>query len=195
VHGGTLALLLTVVVASACGKGSHGAKAADGAVATDAGSRGDARDVSPEDPLVSDLWARAADGDADDLARLCDTVGSDALIDATPVAARRMAALRALAYTDDFTPLPFLAKVATTGTDEEATAAMDSAAFAAARPRRATDEEDALEVHEGSVILLALAKDPTRPPARRVLAIRVLRLLVDRGWVSRADVPTDLDAR
>ena len=193
------AAILLACIAVACGK-THAAApssatstevvATDGAVA-----RVDAGPVITEDPLTTDLWAHAADGDADDLARLCDALGSDALIDASPLAARRLTALRALAYDDDFTALPFLAKIATSGTDEEAAAAMDSAAFVAARPRRAIDPDDALELHDGAQLLLTLAKDATRPPARRVLAIRVLRLLDGRDGVARADIPTELDAR
>jgi hypothetical protein len=105
-----------------------------------------------------------------------------------------MTALRALGYAEDFSALPFLATIAATGTDPEAEAALGSVAAAAAEPRRATDPDDALEVHEGCARLVALARDVKRPPARRVPAIRALRLLVDRGWVAATDVPTDLDA-
>jgi hypothetical protein len=189
-------LLVWLVVA--CGKGSNAANvaASPSAVApTDAQVAAlDAAAATSEDPLLTDLWARAAEGDADDLARLEGAVGSDALIEASPVGPRRLTALRALAYADDLTPLPFLANVATSGTDDEAAAALDSASFAAAEPRRARDPDDALEAHAGCVLLLALARDPTRPVARRALAVRVLRLLADRSGVPVADVPTDLDA-
>jgi hypothetical protein len=189
-------LLVWLVVA--CSKRSNAANvdASPSAVApTDAHAAAlDAAAATSEDPLLTDLWARAAEGDADDLARLYDAVGSDALIEASPVGPRRLTSLRALAYADDLTPLPFLAKVATSGTDDEAAVALDSASFAAAEPRRARDPDDALEAHAGSVLLLALAKDPTRPVARRALAVRVIRLLADRSGVPAADVPTDLDA-
>jgi hypothetical protein len=40
-----------------------------------------------------------------------------------------------------------------------------------------------------------MARDTSRPRERRVLAIRALRMLAERGCVSRGDVPGDLDAR
>lgn len=141
-----------------------------------------------------DLWARAKDGEADDLQRLCQGEGSDRLIELATDPARRVVALRALAFAEDFTPLPFLADVAVQDTDEDAAAALLSAATLAAEPRRATDPEDALELGEGARRLLALAREPKAPAARRVLAIRVLRLLADRGAVAPKDVPSDLDS-
>jgi hypothetical protein len=192
------ALLLVACAALACGKGSTAATVAaspSSAIARDGGlTQLEGGVPSPEDPLVTDLWTRAGEGDGADLARLYDAVGSDALIDASPVASRRTAALRALAFADDFTPLPFLAKVAASGTDADARVALESVASLAARPRLATDPDDALEIHDGCAQLLALAKDVKRPVARRVLAVSALRLLADRGWVLAADVPTDLDA-
>jgi hypothetical protein len=190
---------LLLCAACACGKGSASAPSAatpsaavvvhDGAVVAT-----DAAPVVPEDPLLTDLWTRAKDGDADDLARLCDRVGSDGLVEGFSAAPRRLIALHALAYADDFAALPFLAGVAAKGTDEEAGAALDSVAFMAAEPRRATDPEDALEIHDGCASLVLLAKDPKVLAPRRLLAVRALRMLVDRGWVARADVPTDLDS-
>jgi len=179
----------------ACGKG---ATSASPAAARDAGAS-DALAVDgaleAEDPRAADLWTRAAEGEADDLARLAAYVGSDALALASPIPARRLTALRALAFSGDFTALPFLAKVATSGGDEDASAALDTVTALVAEPRRATDPEDAPEIHEGCALLLVLAVDPTRPAARRARAVSVLRMLASRGWVSLAEVPTDLDAR
>jgi len=135
------------------------------------------------------------DGDADDLARLEAELGSDGLAEALGVPGRRLTALRALAFAEDFTALPLLARTAASGTDEEAAAALASVAILGSQPRRATDPEDAIEIHEGCALLVALARDPTRLSARRTLAVRALRLLADRGWVAAAEVPTDLDAR
>ncbi len=135
------------------------------------------------------------DGDADDLVRLEAELGSDGLTEALGVTGRRLTALRALAFAEDFTALPLLAGAAASGTEEEAAAALASVATLASQPRRATDPEDAIEIREGCAVLVALARDPTRPAPRRTLAVRALRLLADRGWVAAADVPTDLDAR
>jgi hypothetical protein len=193
-----LVCVLGVCVVAACGKGSNAATVAaspSAAVVRDAQVDAvSAVSEAPEDPLVTDLWTRAAEGDADDLARLEDAVGSDALVEESPVGARRMIALQALAYSEDLTPLPFLANVATSGTDAEAAAALESAASIAAEPRRARDPDDALEAHAGGELLLALAKDATRPVARRALAVRVLRLLEGRSGVPAGEVPTGLDA-
>ena len=148
-----------------------------------------------EDPATVDLWTRAAEGERGDVERLAAREGSDRLIEEAARRPRRLTALRALAFGADFTPLPFLADVAISGTDEEAAAALESVAELAARPRMATDPEDALEAHEGCARLLVLARDPARQRPRRVLAVRALRLLADRGLTPAADVPKGLDAR
>ena len=83
---------------------------------------------------------------------------------------------------------------ATDGSDDDATAALDSAVDLAARPRRSTDPEDADELHAGCATLLASRARLERPKERRVLAIRALRMLSERGCVKRADIPADLDA-
>ena len=97
-------------------------------------------------------------------------------------------------FCHDFSELPWLAQVGTTGTDDEARAALDAVVELAARPRRATDPEDADELHVGCGALLDLARGAERPKERRVLAIRALRMLTDRGCVKKADIPTELDA-
>jgi hypothetical protein len=152
-------------------------------------------DAGGTDPRVDDLWARAGDGEADDLARLADREGTDGLVERAQSPAERMTALQAIGYTGDLSALPFLAEVATKGSDAEAEAALSSASQIAAEPRRATDPEDALELHEGCAALLALAKDVTRSKPRRVGSIRALRMLAERGCVKREDVPADLDVR
>ncbi len=187
-------VLCVAAAAAACGRG---ATSASPALSRDAGvpDVAVAEAAPPEEPRATDLWTRALDGDADDLARLAAYVGSDGLLDALTAPTRRLAALRALAFAEDFTALPSLARVATTGSDGESTAALDSISALAAAPRRATDPEDALEVREGCSLLLMLARDASRPAPRRTLAVSALRMLASRGWVAAAEVPTDLDAR
>jgi len=73
--------------------------------------------------------------------------------------------------------------------------ALETIGDLAAAPRRANDPEDAPELHEGCASLLALSRAGERPRERRVLAIRALRMLADRGCVKRADIPAELDAR
>jgi hypothetical protein len=164
----------------------------------DAPINGDAEagaDAGTRDPRVEELWDRAGDGETDDLARLADREGTDGLVERASRPAERMTALRALGYTGDLAALPFLAEVAAKGSDGEAGAALSSAAQIAAEPRRATDPEDALELHEGCAALLAVARDVARPKPRRVGAIRALRMLAERGCVKREEIPTDLDVR
>jgi len=153
--------------------------------------------VPPMDAREASLWtaAGAKDADPEDLARLADLTGCTGLRERADDATRRMTALRAMQYCGDFSELPWLAEVATAGKDDEARAALDSAVELAARPRRATDPEDADELHAGCGALLELAKGAERPKERRVGAIRALRMLVDRGCVKKADIPTDLDAK
>jgi hypothetical protein len=98
-------------------------------------------------------------------------------------------------YCRDFSELPWLAEVATTGSDEEAKEALDAVVELAARPRRATDPEDADELHTGCGALLELARGAERPRVRRVMAIRALRMLSERGCVKKAEIPTELDAK
>ena len=185
-----------LLVLAACHRSAATTEAEAGAVAVgDAAAPRSDGALADEDPLLSDLWARAADGDEDDRARLLGRVGTEGLIADSLVPARRPTALRALGLAEDFGALPFLAGVATTGSETDAALALESVAGIANRPRRATDPEDALEVREGITALLALARDAKRPSPRRLLAVRALRLLADRGWVPREEIPGDLDAR
>ncbi len=161
------------------------------------GDGGDAAAAEPRDPRETELWERAEDGEADDLARLADRVGTDGLIEtaANTAGTERQTALRALGFTADLSALSFLADVGTKGSDPDAQAALDSAAAIAAQPRRQVDPEYALELHAGCAELLALAKDEKRPRLRRVAAIRALRMLAERGCVKREEIPADLDAK
>jgi hypothetical protein len=152
-------------------------------------------DAAAVDPLLEDLWARAQDGEADDLARLHDREGSLALVERGQAAGFRLRAIEALGYADDLYAFPWLSDVAVHGGDTEALLALASLAQVAARPRRSVDPEDGLEVRQGCDALLGLAKDVTGPRARRIGAVRVLRMLEDRGCAQRSDIPTDVDLR
>jgi hypothetical protein len=140
-------------------------------------------------------WAAAKEGDPEELARLADLVGCEGLRERGEAAEQRATAIRAMQYCRDFSELPWLAQIGAAGGDDDARAALETVVELAARPRRATDPEDADELHAGCGALLDLAKAADRPKARRVLAIRALRMLSERGCVKRSDIPTDLDAR
>jgi hypothetical protein len=142
-----------------------------------------------------DLWARAASGAPEDLARLAQAEGSEGLVAGATSAERRMIAIKALAHVDGFGALPFLSEIAASGKDDEARAALESIADAAARPRRALDPDDALELRRGCDTLLALARDASVPRARRTRAVSALRMLADRGCVEPKSIPKDLDAK
>jgi hypothetical protein len=147
------------------------------------------------DSREGEVWARAQDGGDDDDIRLADLVGCTGLRERAQDPRLRPTAVRAMAHCQDFSELPWLADLGTHGGDAEAIAALDSVVEQAARVRRATDPEDADELHEGCGALLALAHTTTAPAPRRVRAIRALRMLSDRGCVKRADIPADLDAK
>jgi hypothetical protein len=151
--------------------------------------------VAAADPRLEELWARAKDGEADDLARLADREGSGGLEERASDPGARLTALRAAGFAGGLDVLPWLADVASHGTDAEAEAALDSAARLAAEPRRAVDPDDALEVRAGCDALVALAKTQSGPRARRIGAIRVLRMLADRGCAPPDQIPTDLDSK
>jgi hypothetical protein len=192
-------LPLALLALAACGKAaapsapSPSATASSSAHVVEGGVEGDAGE--PMDSREGDAWARAKDGGDDDDIRLADLVGCTGLRERAEDTRLRATALRAMAFCQDFAELPWLADLATHGADAEAIAALDSIVAQSARVRRATDPEDADELHEGCGALLALARTTAAPAPRRILAIRALRMLSDRGCVKRADIPVDLDAK
>jgi len=149
----------------------------------------------PTDPREVDAWARAERGDEEDRMRLYDLVGCERLLEASSIVKLRATAIEAMAYCRDFSVLPWLAAVATSGRGDEAIDALDAIVEQAARPRTATDPDDAEELADGCRALLALSRAPQQAPARRVRAVRALRMLAERGCVTRGDIPTDLDAK
>jgi hypothetical protein len=140
-------------------------------------------------------WAAAAAGDPEEWMRLSRLVGCEGLRDRASQPELRSTAIHAMQYCPDYSELPWLAELAGEENGAEARAALETIDDLAARPRRATDPEDADELHVGCTALLALARTPSRPKERRVLAIRALRMLSERGCVRLADIPTDLDAK
>ena len=192
-------LPLALLAVAACGKAaapaapSPSASPSSAARVVEAGIEGDA--AEPMDLQEGASWARAQDGGDDDDIRLADLVGCTGLRERAEDVRLRATAVRAMAQCQDFSELPWLADLATHGADVDAMAALDSIVAQSARVRRATDPEDADELHEGCGALLALARTTTAPAPRRVRAIRALRMLSDRGCVKRADIPVDLDAK
>jgi hypothetical protein len=190
--------VLFALAASAmhCGKATPpSAPAASATASAGDGVRAPSDDAGPMDEREAQAWADADGGEPQELMRLTNLVGCETLRERAADATRRATAVRAMAYCADFSELPWLADVASGGGDDDALAALSAVIEQAARPRRATDPEDAEELHAGCGALLALARAVDRPKPRRVLAIRALRMLADRGCVARADIPTDLDSK
>jgi hypothetical protein len=151
--------------------------------------------VPPIDAREAAQWAAAAQGDPEELMRVADLAGCDGLRERAAVPELRSTAIRAMQYCTDYAQLPWLTEVAAETNDVEARVALEVIDELAARPRRATDPEDADDLHAGCASLLALARSTSRPKERRVLAIRALRMLSERGCVRRADIPTDFDVK
>jgi hypothetical protein len=182
----------TAATTTACGKreGSPSALAL-------AGGENATEEAHPEpmEPREADAWAHAKDGDDEDRMRLVDLVGCTGLRERAGDPQWRATAIHAMAFCGDFSELPWLVSLGTGGSDPLALDALQSVVDLAARPRRATDPEDAEELGEGCRALLGFARDAHGPKPRRVVAVRALRMLSERGCVKAADVPTDLDAK
>jgi hypothetical protein len=181
---------IALLAAAACGKsGPASSLAVDETEAEpDAGGL-------PLDPREAAQWGEALQGDPEELMRLADLVGCVGLRERASRPEFRATAIRAMEYCPDYSGLPWLAELAAAKNDVEARTALEAIDELAARPRRATDPEDADELHVGCGSLLALARSTSRPKERRVLAVRALRMLAERGCVRRADIPTDVDAK
>jgi hypothetical protein len=153
-------------------------------------------DVLPTDPRERQAWAQAEDGGDDERMRLADLVGCEGLRERAANANLRSTAIRAMAYCPDLSDLAWLASVARSSDDgADRTEALEVIVEQAARSRRATDPDDAVELGEGCRTLVALARAGGQPRSERVLAVRALRMLVDRGCPKKSDIPADLDAK
>lgn len=132
-------------------------------------------------PEVERAWDEAMLGQADELARLAGVEGPAGLAERAGDPARRLVALRAMGYTNTFDGLPLLGDAAAHDPEPFALAAVESAAMLAARRRRPTDPEDALELHDGCAKLGVAAADGTRPAEVRAGAARARWMLVEWG--------------
>jgi hypothetical protein len=182
------------VAALGCGRGGGSSASTSGRESALLGAADDEEppDAAPPDPRELQAWERAAQGDEDEFVRLAAAIGCPGLRERAAIASLRPLALRAMGACDDLSEVGWLANVALTGPDADATMALDSIVDEAARPRRSVDPEDAEEIAVGCRTLLTLARAPDRPKARRVRAIRALRMLADRGCVKSADIPVDV---
>ena len=157
-----------------------------------------AAEASKESELAKDeLWARAILGDPMDLARLADREGAAGLLDGLqeggPVA---LAALGALPYADDADAAYQRLGEIVRQLEPTATGPVVRAIAAiASKPRRQTEPLDPAGLRSCAEALLAIAERKNLAREVRAPAISALRLLAERGAISAAAIPTDLDAK
>ena len=194
--GAAVGLVLIVATCNACRHGqgkdpSAVGSAAPSPVSTSSSAvRAAAGDAGVLDPL---MWSHARTGNPESLQTLADHEGATGLIDAAEQdATLRPIALRAMGLAAGWAQMPYLAKVAATGSDEEAELALDSAIDLAARPRTSVDNEDTEELADGCAGLIGIAKDTGKAKNRRVSAVRALRMM---PCPKPEDIPTELDAK
>jgi hypothetical protein len=197
--GGLLVAVATLATCGGCGKRAPG-----GGDTTAAQAAGDAEaPPASKASLVLDaaslrderMWTNAKDGDQEDLTTLAVHEGAIGLVEAVNDRDIRSTAIKAMAYARGWAQLPFLAKAASGKDDEEARLALESTVELATRPRTAEDPEDADELREGCEGLLTLARDTTRPRARRVASVRALRMLPCPPSKSGEGLPSDVDSK
>jgi hypothetical protein len=187
-----VALGLVCAVWSACHKTQSGGPVAAGSSSAPVVNRLAAvPDAGPAALRDVAIWASAREGQAEDLASLATHEGAVGLIEAADEPTLRTTALRAMGYARGWAQLPFLAAAASASEDEEAKIALEAVLELSVRPRRAEDVEDEAELREGCEKLGALARDTERAKARRIGALRALRMMP----CPKQDLPTDLDAR
>lgn len=178
---------------AACG-GATTACAKSAGASSDAGPAASAH-VDEKSPELDALWAAAASGEADDLARLADREGAAALAEAGADPNKKLTAIRALAFADGFAGLPFLAQAADGADAEQSRAAVDAIDALAGAPRRAVDPEDAVELRAGCNQLLVIAKNSAKPRPVRVGIVRALRMWADRACAKAEEIPLDVDTK
>lgn len=188
----TAAAVALFATCGACGRSGGGAHGPAAGGSAPAGERAAAADARPRADTV--MWTAAKDGDAEDLATLAVHEGAVGLVEAASDPELRPTAIGAMAYARGWAQLPFLAGLATGKDDGEAKLALSAIVTLAARPRRAEDPEDAAELAAGCEQLVVLARGPAGARARRIEALRALRMMPCPG-VTPESLPTDLDAR
>lgn len=122
------------------------------------------------------MWTTARDGASEDLASLATHEGAAGLVEAAADPELRSTALRAMAFAQGWSHLPYLAGVATGDDDGDAILALTSAFELSARARKAEDVEDVDELREGCEKLGALAHNVKKTKETRILAFRALRM-------------------
>lgn len=192
---GVLVIALVFATCGACRRTSDkptttASSASPSAVTSGPAIRAAAADAGAMDPL---MWSHARKGDIESLQTLAVHEGAFALVEVAQAdAALRPIAIKAMAYAAGWAQMPFLARCAAAADDDEARLALDSIHELAARRRTPVDVEDTEELSEGCAALISVAKDAGKPRARRVAAVRALRMM---PCPKPEDIPTEVDAK
>lgn len=144
-----------------------------------------------------ELWRRALEGDPIDLARLADREGAGGLLEGLeeggPIG---LAALAALPWAEDADAAYQRLGEIVRQLDPPATGPVIQAIVGmAARRRRQSEPIDPPGLRSCAEALLALVERKSLAKSVRAPAISALRLLVERGAVNAAAIPTDLDPK
>ena len=176
----SIAIAIGCLSVLGCGRGqtSTAGPPASGAPDKDSGPAAVSSALSER---LETIWAQAKEGEPDDLARLASKEGALGLVERGAQPEWRETAIRALAFSDGWAGLPWLAEVADGANEKEATLAVESTNALAARPRRAVDPEDAAELRAGCDRLAQVANQPKKAKAITLGASRTLHMLTDRG--------------
>jgi hypothetical protein len=156
-----------------------------------------AQPVAESERAKEELWGRALDGDAIDLARLADREGAGGLLEGLEEGgAIGLAALAALPWAEDADVAYQRLGEIVRQLDPAATGPVLQAIIGmAARPRRQTEPLDPAGLRSCAGALLTLAERRSLAKTVRAPAISALRLLAERGAISTAVIPTDLDPK
>ena len=144
-----------------------------------------------------ELWRRALDGDPIDLARLADREGAGGLLEGLeeggPVA---LTALLALPFAPDGDwAYQRLGEIVRQIDPRAVGPVVQAIIDLASRPRRQTEPLDPPGLRSCGEALIALIEQKSLAKTVRAPAISALRLLAERGAVSAAAIPTDLDPK
>jgi hypothetical protein len=172
------------------------------------GSNKDTLDAAPPPSLNSksdkeserakdDLWHRAADGDAIDLARLADREGAGGLLEGLEEGgAIGRTALEALPFASDSeAALQRLGEILRQIDPGESGPIVRTITGIVLRPRRQTEPVDPPGLRSCAMALLDLAQKTSLAKGVRAPAISALRLLSERNALDAGMIPTDLDAK
>jgi len=156
-----------------------------------------AQPAAESERTKEELWRRALDGDAIDLARLADREGAGGLLEGLEEGgAIGLAALAALPWAEDADAAYQRLGEIVRQLDPAATGPVLQAIIGmAARPRRQTEPLDPAGLRSCTEALVTLAERRSLAKTVRAPAISALRLLAERGAISAAVIPSDLDPK